>query len=613
MSTLDWESAFGRLLLDDSFRLLAREIGAAAYAHYDLDAAEKAILLEFNHLDLDRFALNLKHKRLLRLRSALPTTFRALGADQDLVVGRYLSAHPTVPASCSTEVRAFGDVILRHVSNDAVGGEWRRELARFEIGGHLRCCADAIDAEGVVSRHVVVSTDATEERDDYSEFVDLRQVVACPAPTVWEETYLVDVVTIATWVSENPVGARPPASVLSPGRYLVIARPELGRPMPRAITLSPPLDHLWQQLDGTTNLATLVERVSQATLPRDAWAGMLHHLAQQKFIVMRDAPSRRHLPRIHFGDVKTSSRERRQVQLRLPARSWDDGTSGAPVRTRFGIGLRRPYLKYLLDTGTESIDPADCLEVYGDEYARPDASSADELARLRARYLLIPHGLELSLGSATPPDPDYVSRLAALIHSIGAPYYTEHLAWTHTREWRLGHLCPCRLDDVALERITGRVGRIQDTLRVPLAVENISYEMLLPGGGIAEADFLARLCERTGCGLLVDVTNVRVNAENHNFDAFAFLDRLPLDRVLQLHLVGYTRDARGMLIDGHAETTQSDILELARHLIERGARPHAVILERDRSLPALPDLLREVGAIRAALTADTRRERAGTE
>jgi uncharacterized protein (UPF0276 family) len=224
-----------------------------------------------------------------------------------------------------------------------------------------------------------------------------------------------------------------------------------------------------------------------------------------------------------------------------------------------------------------------------------------ELARLRTLYPLIPHGLELSLGSVAPPEPAALAALRRLLDAIDAPFYTEHLAWTRAPEWRPGHLCPIWPTPATIERIVARVAMIQDALGRPLAIENIAYDLRLPGSGPAEADTIGQIVARTGCLVLLDLTNVAVNAHNHGFAAEPFLARLPLEAVAQFHLVGYTPAGDGSLVDAHAAPTQPDVLALARRALELGARPAAIVLERDRDLPTLPGLLAEVTEIRRAL------------
>ncbi|HEY3107791.1 MAG TPA: DUF692 domain-containing protein, partial [Chloroflexota bacterium] len=325
-------------------------------------------------------------------------------------------------------------------------------------------------------------------------------------------------------------------------------------------------------------------------LPRDALSGMLDHLTHLGLIEPASRPPRAGLLR-HLGRDGTAGQAAPFHPAEPPA--WPP--AGSPA---FGIGLRRPHAALLM---RERAPGLEVVEVYAEDYASGDEASRAELARLRDLYPVVPHGLELSLGSVAPPEPAALAALRRLLDAIDAPFYTEHLAWTRAPEWRPGHLCPIWPTAATIDRVAARIEMIQDALGRPLAIENIAYDLLLPGSGAAEADTLAELVARTGCRILLDLTNVAVNAHNHRFDAEAFLRRLPLDAVAQLHLVGYTAAADGSWVDAHAASTQPDVLALARRALDLGARPAAIVLERDRDLPTLGGLLAEVAEIRQAL------------
>src|SRR5207302_541853 len=140
------------LLLDDDFRARLASGDQAALAPYDLDRDERAMLQELDPAGLERFALALARKRLLRLRGALPISFRAIGPDLEPLVARYRAAHPSVPAVCAREVRAFAEVGRQWARSRDQG--WLAELIDWEATGHLAWCRDAIDAEGAVVGHL---------------------------------------------------------------------------------------------------------------------------------------------------------------------------------------------------------------------------------------------------------------------------------------------------------------------------------------------------------------------------------------------------------------------------------------------------------------------------
>ena len=148
----------------------------------------------------------------------------------------------------------------------------------------------------------------------------------------------------------------------------------------------------------------------------------------------------------------------------------------------------------------------------------------------------------------------------------------------------------------ALDVLAANIAEVQGLIEIPLILENITYPFTFPGSDLVEADFLAALVERTGCGLLLDVANLHINAVNHGFDPYAFLDRLPLESVVQLHFVGGHREGE-FLVDSHSAPTPPEVWALLDHVLAR-APVKGVILERDEDLPPFPTLLEEVRRVR---------------
>ena len=145
--------------------------------------------------------------------------------------------------------------------------------------------------------------------------------------------------------------------------------------------------------------------------------------------------------------------------------------------------------------------------------------------------------------------------------------------------------------------LCANIAEVRRRIDVPLILENITYAVALPGAEMDEAEFLAELLDRTGCGLLLDVTNLHTNAINHGFDPIAFLDRLPLDRVVQLHFAGgHWHD--GVLVDSHSRPTPPEVWALLEEVLAR-APVKGIILERDEDLPPFGELLDELDRARA--------------
>ena len=164
----------------------------------------------------------------------------------------------------------------------------------------------------------------------------------------------------------------------------------------------------------------------------------------------------------------------------------------------------------------------------------------------------------------------------------------------------LHDLFPLPLTRASAIHVSTRLREAQDRLGVPLAIENITRYFVPGERSMDEADFLAEVLERSGTKLLLDVNNVWVNATNDGFDALSFLRRLPLDRVVQLHVAGHDRsEEHGLVIDTHGADVIDPVLDLCAWVIERTG-PLPVVLERDHRIPSLPELLIELARVEAA-------------
>jgi uncharacterized protein len=272
-----------------------------------------------------------------------------------------------------------------------------------------------------------------------------------------------------------------------------------------------------------------------------------------------------------------------------------------------GIGLRAPHVEEILATR-----PAvGWLEVHAENYMG-GGPTLRALERLRVDYPISIHGVGLSLGSAGDLDTRHLERLARLVERVEPALVSEHLSWSVTGGAYLNHLLPLPYTAETLAIVSEHVERAQARLGRRLLIENPSGYLRFRGDEIAEADFLAALARRTGCGLLCDVNNIHVTCANLGGDPDAYLAALPPDAIGEIHLAGHAvndADGRAILIDDHGARVAEPVWQLyARALARFGARPSLV--EWDTDLPPLATLLDEASrAERYLETSAGRRER----
>lgn len=234
----------------------------------------------------------------------------------------------------------------------------------------------------------------------------------------------------------------------------------------------------------------------------------------------------------------------------------------------------------------------DFLEITADHYLDASLQKLAELELLKQHFPLIPHGLDLSLGSAEGVDEKYLEKFAALVEFVQPEWFSDHICFTKSGGRSIGHLAPVPHTFEALAVFKRNILRVKSVIKTPLILENITYMVQFPSSEMSECEFIKRLCDENDCGLLLDVTNLYINSRNFNFDWRKWLDKLPLERVVQLHFVGGHKH-RNWLIDSHAHQTPNEIWEVFREVCER-CNVKGAILERDENFPLFSEILMEL-------------------
>jgi uncharacterized protein len=258
-----------------------------------------------------------------------------------------------------------------------------------------------------------------------------------------------------------------------------------------------------------------------------------------------------------------------------------------------GVGFRAFHARRIL-----AERPAmDWFEIVTENYLAFRGLPRAELEALRESYRVIPHGVSLSIGAADPLDQSYLDLLRTLIERIDAPWASDHLCWTGIGGLDAHDLLPLPYDRTTLGHVVERVKRVQGELRVPFALENASTYLEFRDSTMPEHEFLTELAERADCGLLVDVNNIFVSAFNHGFDARAYLDAIPADRVVQMHLAGHTEKG-SYLLDTHSDHVRSEVWELFRYALRRFG-PVSTLVEWDVNIPSWEVLAAEATKARS--------------
>jgi hypothetical protein len=264
-----------------------------------------------------------------------------------------------------------------------------------------------------------------------------------------------------------------------------------------------------------------------------------------------------------------------------------------------GIGYRR----HIHEWTRANLACFDVLEITLDHCLIGNEAARAAIFDLVGQIPLTAHGIGLSIGTDVPLDLAYVDAIATILDRLKAPAYSEHLAFTRVPGRDLGNLLPVPKTRAVAEQVIAKVRTVQSRISVPFLLENITYIFDWPDAELSDAELLSLICAETGAGILLDVENLYLNAGNHGFDPYAFLDGLPANTVKEVHVAGgvtVQEDflSRPLLQDTHSHPVPDGALDLLDYALKRQA-PATIVLERDDRLDAADEILDDIARLRA--------------
>lgn len=268
-----------------------------------------------------------------------------------------------------------------------------------------------------------------------------------------------------------------------------------------------------------------------------------------------------------------------------------DRVPGAPIPARAGIGLRSAHHEH---AASGQIDVA-WLEVHTENYFHDGGPQLRALEQARAHYPLSLHGVGLGLGSVEPIDRAHLARVKRSVDRFEPALVSEHACWGHAGGEHFNDLLPLPYTEEAAELLSARIALVQDVLGRQILIENLSSYFAYSASRLTEWEFLAAVVERSGCGLLLDVNNLYVNAVNLGLDARRFIEAIPAAAVQEIHLAGHRRNKVGdreLLIDDHGSGVCAEVWSLYEHAIGR-LGPIPTLVEWDTDVPAIEVLVAE--------------------
>ncbi len=255
-----------------------------------------------------------------------------------------------------------------------------------------------------------------------------------------------------------------------------------------------------------------------------------------------------------------------------------------PILPRAGVGLKPQHYREILASEPD----IGWFEVHAENYMGAGGPPHHYLEAIRERYPLSLHGVGLSIGGAGQLDGEHLARLKGLIDRYAPALFSEHLAWSTHDSVYLNDLLPLPYTEATLAHVCEHVEQVQEVLGTRMLLENPSTYVAFSTSDMSEIEFLKEVVRRTGCGLLLDVNNVFVQATNHDFDPNDYIDAFPVDHVGEVHLGGHAEDADDdgapILIDDHGSEVADPVWALYGRAIARSG-PRPTLIEWDNDVP----------------------------
>jgi len=252
---------------------------------------------------------------------------------------------------------------------------------------------------------------------------------------------------------------------------------------------------------------------------------------------------------------------------------------GISANPGLGLGLRSKHFGYILEHWPE----VDWFEVISENFMDSGGRPRHVLRQIAERYPVVMHGVSLSIGSTDPLNYKYLRKLKALAGEVKPLWVSDHLCWTGVNHLNTHDLLPVVLNEESLKHICSRICAVQDYMERPMVFENPSTYLTFKQSTIPEWQFLRHMTEETGCGLLLDVNNVYVSGFNNDFDPVHYIQQLPHERIVQMHIAGH-QHCGDYIIDTHDRKVVRDVWRLFR-LAWQLTGGVATLLEWDNHIP----------------------------
>jgi uncharacterized protein len=254
----------------------------------------------------------------------------------------------------------------------------------------------------------------------------------------------------------------------------------------------------------------------------------------------------------------------------------------------FGLGLRKEHYQYIIDNKPQ----VDWFEIISENYMVPGGKPLANLDKIRQDYLMVMHGVSMSIGSTDPLNASYLQKLKQLIDRVEPQWISDHLCWTAVDHINSHDLLPLPYNEPTIDHIVDRIKQVQDIIGRQMLIENLSSYVTYNNSEMPEWEFVNEIAKRADCYILLDINNIFVSANNHHFEPQDYVNGIDSERVMQFHLAGHSYNG-DMIIDTHDHDVCDPVWELYEYTLRRFGAVSTMI-ERDDNIPSFIELRQEL-------------------
>ncbi len=263
----------------------------------------------------------------------------------------------------------------------------------------------------------------------------------------------------------------------------------------------------------------------------------------------------------------------------MPANAFNNFTDYG-----IGIGLRVPHYDHILSKKPT----VDWFEIISENFMVDGGRPLAVLDQILEQYRVVQHGVSLYFGSAEKPNREHLKKLKRLVQRTKSPWLSDHLCWGSVDGRYTHDLLPMPYTFAAAKVTAQKIREVRDFLEVPICVENVSSYAEFHVSEMTEWEFLNEVVERADCGILLDVNNIYVSSQNHDFNPLDYINSVPAHRVAQMHIAGHSKFER-FILDTHDHSVIDPVWKLYDRAVQRCGKT-ATLLEWDDHIPSFNEV-----------------------